>query len=115
MSSVSSGWNGGDEHAPLAREHRMAVVLGEDLDLGARVVDPRRADEHAAQRRVLALDVEVGLEAVHLPPPGVPRDLDVDEPEVVAVEHDHPGARAEDRAARTGAPPRRARRAASGA
>ena len=73
----------------------MAVVLGQDLDVRPRLLDPRRADEDAAQRLRLALDVEVGLEAVHLPAPRVPRDLEVDEPEVVPVEHDHPGARAE--------------------
>ena len=31
---------GGDEDAALPREHRMAVVLGEHLDVGARVLDP---------------------------------------------------------------------------
>ena len=41
--------------------------------------------------------LEVGLERRHLPAEGVPADADVDEPEVVAVEHDHPGAGAEHR------------------
>src|SRR5690242_11916255 len=77
------GMEGGDEDAALLREHRMAVVLGEHLDLGTCVVDPGCADEHAAEGLVLALDVEVGLEAVHLPAPRVPRHLEVDEPEVV--------------------------------
>src|SRR5262249_38776737 len=86
----------GDEHPALPREHRMAVVFGEHLLARPGVLDPRRADEDAAQRRLLAVDVEVGLEAVHLPPPRVSRNLEVDEPEVVAVEHDHPRARAED-------------------
>src|SRR3954469_25322246 len=86
-----------DEHSPLARQHRMTVVLGEDRHVGTGVLDPRRADEDAAQRRVLALDVEVGLEAVNLPPPGVPRHLEVDEAKVVPVEDDHPRAGAENR------------------
>src|SRR5215467_4856319 len=34
------------EEAPLAREHRMAVDLGEHLDPRTYVLDPRRADEH---------------------------------------------------------------------
>src|SRR4249920_3479526 len=38
----------GDQDAALAQEHGLAVVLGEDLDLGACVAHPRRADEHAA-------------------------------------------------------------------
>ena len=42
--------------------------------------------------------VEIRLEAVHLPAPRVALDLEVDEPEVVPVEDDHPGARPEDRA-----------------
>src|SRR5262249_50276851 len=46
----------------------------------------------------MAVDGQVGLEAVHLPAPRVSLDLDVHEPEVVPVEDDHPGARAEDRA-----------------
>src|SRR6185437_14238343 len=38
----------GDEDAALPREHRMAVDLGEHLDVGACVLDPRRADEDGA-------------------------------------------------------------------
>src|SRR4051795_614168 len=34
-----------DEVAPIAREHRPAVDLGEYLHLGPEVLDPRRADE----------------------------------------------------------------------
>src|SRR6201981_65098 len=40
----------GDEHAALPREHGVAVDFGEHLDPGARVLDPRRADEDAAHR-----------------------------------------------------------------
>src|SRR3954447_1375854 len=39
-----------DKHSPVARQHRMTFVLGEDLDIRPRVLDPRRADEDAAQR-----------------------------------------------------------------
>src|SRR5882672_7980689 len=35
----------GDEQPPLPREHRVPVDLGEDLDVGPRVLDPRRPDE----------------------------------------------------------------------
>ena len=41
--------------------------------------------------------LEVGLERRDLPAERVAPHRDVDEAEVVAVEHDHPGARAEDR------------------
>ena len=50
-----------------------------------------------AQRLVVAGELEVGLEARDLPPVGVARDLEVEHAEVVAVEQDHPGARAEHR------------------
>src|SRR4029453_18062715 len=39
-----------DEVAPVAREHRVAVDLGEYLDARPDVLDPRRADENGAPR-----------------------------------------------------------------
>src|SRR5690348_4630747 len=57
----------GDEQAPLPREHRMAVELGEHLDLRAHLLDPRRADEDGAQRLVAPVHGEIGLEARDLP------------------------------------------------
>src|SRR5262249_13288591 len=51
------------EDTTLAREHGMPVDLRQHLDLGACVLDPRRADEDGAHRLGLALDVEVCLEA----------------------------------------------------
>ena len=86
----------GDEEPALAREHRPAVDLGEHLDVRADLLDPRRADEDRPQRLVLAGHLEVGLERRDLASEGVAPHRDVDQPEVVAVEHDHPGARAED-------------------
>src|SRR5215831_15921824 len=91
------GMEGRDEHASLPREHGMALVLRQDLDVRTGLLDPRRADEDPAQRRVVAVDEKVGFEAVHLPPPRIALDLDVDEPEVVPVENDHPRAGAENR------------------
>src|SRR4051812_24226685 len=87
----------GDEEAALAREHGMPVELGQHLDRGPGLVDPRRADEHGPQRLAPARQLEIGLERRDLPAERVPPDAHVDEPEVVAVEHDHPRARAEDR------------------
>src|SRR5919197_876208 len=51
-----------DEEPPLPQQHRLALVLGEHLDLGPGVAHPRRADEDAAQRLSLAGEREVGLE-----------------------------------------------------
>ena len=90
-----------DEDPAVAREHRMPVDLGEDLDVRARVLDPRRADEDRAHRLVAVADVEVGFERVHLAAERVPRGADVGEPEMLAVEHDHSGAGAEDRRRRS--------------
>src|SRR5579859_7270128 len=61
------GMERGDEHTALPREHRMSVHFREHLDVGAGVLDPRRADEDSAHRLAEA-DVEVGLEAAHLAP-----------------------------------------------
>ena len=87
----------GDEQPSLAREHRVAVDLREDLDARTRILDPRRADEDGAHGLLAGDDVEVGLEAAHLAPERVPPHVEVAEREMVAVEHDHPGAGAEDR------------------
>src|SRR5512142_2484240 len=89
---------GGDEEPPLARQHRMTVEDGEHVHVGPRVLEPRRPDEDGAKRLVPVPDVEIGLEAVHLAAERVALRAVVAEREVVAVEHDHARARAEDRA-----------------
>src|SRR5215831_11205302 len=40
---------GRDEEPSLAREHRMAVDLGEHLDVRPSLLEPRRADEYGTQ------------------------------------------------------------------
>src|SRR5436853_4726872 len=50
------------EEPPLARKHGMTVDLGEHLDVGAHVLDPRGADEDRAQRPAVARKRKVGLE-----------------------------------------------------
>src|SRR5579864_2997225 len=50
---------GRDEKPPLPCEHRPAVHLGEHVDTGPDILDPRRADEHRAHRLGLADDIEV--------------------------------------------------------
>ena len=85
-----------DEHAPVAQEHRLAVQLGEHLDAGAHVPHAWRTDEHAAKRPLLAVELQVCLEARDLAAVGVPVDLEIGEAEVGAVDEDHPRARPED-------------------
>ena len=93
---------GGDEEPSLARQHRVAVDLGEHLDVGPRLLEPRRADEDGAQRLVAVPLRSISRSASKLctwRPNALRRVRVVAEAEVVAVEDDHPGARAEDRAA----------------
>src|SRR5258708_10106286 len=73
-----------DEDAAVARQHGMPVHLGEDLDVRPRVLDPRRADEHSAQRLAFA-DVEVRLERMHLPAERIPRGANIGQPDMVAL------------------------------
>src|SRR5690242_618065 len=56
----------GDDEAALPEQHGPAVVLRQHLDVVPVRADARRADEDAAQRLVLAGQLEIGLEARHL-------------------------------------------------
>ena len=97
---------GRSEEASLPDEDRVVIEAGEDLDLGTDLHDPRRADEDAAQRALVACEIEVCLEAAHLAPIAVAAHGDVERTQErlvghavdgVAREQDHPCARAEDR------------------
>ena len=97
---------GGGHDAALADEHGIISCLASTSTAGPTDLDPRRPDEHAVERLVEAVDVEVGLEAVELAAVAVAPDGDVEGAEAAlvgpAVEHlggqqDHPGARAEHR------------------
>src|SRR4051794_11144084 len=94
------GVEGDREQRALAGGDRVAVDGGEHLDRRPVLRDPRRADEHGADGRALDPgELEVGLEGVQLAAERVALGDDVHEPEMLAVEHDQPGARAEDRPA----------------
>src|SRR5438270_8647789 len=56
----------GDQETTLAEQHRLALVLGQHLDLRPDLAHARRADEDAAQRLVLTVQSQVGLEACDL-------------------------------------------------
>src|SRR5919201_1697531 len=57
-----------DDEAPLAKQYRLSVQLGQDLDLRPSVEYARRPDEDAAERLAAVLEGQVGLEAGDLPP-----------------------------------------------
>src|SRR5215211_7768555 len=87
---------GDHQHVLLPRRDDVAVDLGEHLDAVAVLVDPRGADEHRAHRLAVdAGDLEVRLERADLAPERVAPAGVVGEPEVLAVEHDHPRAGAQ--------------------
>src|SRR6478609_5331193 len=91
------GMEGSDQEAALPEKHRLTVELGQNLDVLAGGDQAGRSDEDASKRPALSGQLEIGLEAVHLRAVRVARDLDVDEAEVVTVEHDQARAGAEDR------------------
>src|SRR5438309_1586827 len=91
------GMERGNEQPAVAEQDGNAVVPGQHLDAGTDVGHPRRTDEHAAQGFVLALELQIRLEARDLTPVRVPLHLEVGETEMVAVEDDHPRARSEHR------------------
>jgi hypothetical protein len=93
------GMERGDEKATLAQEDGLAVELCEHLDVRAGCRHARCPDEDASQRLTAVFELEIGLEARHLPSVCISAYREIDEPEVFAVEEDHPGARPEDRGA----------------
>ncbi|MBM2822328.1 MAG: hypothetical protein HW413_1074 [Thermoleophilia bacterium] len=81
----------------VPNEYGLTVELAEHLDLATKLSDPRRTDEHPSQRPIVAGELDVGLEALHLATVGVAIDLEVCDAKMLPVEHDHPGARPENR------------------
>src|SRR6185312_16920223 len=62
-----------NDDSPVTHEHRLALVLGENLYVSGHA-NARRADEDTPQRGAVALEQEIGLEARDLPPVRVPVD-----------------------------------------
>src|SRR5918995_2097310 len=87
---------GGDEVAPVPKEHRLAVELREHVHLRADAGDPGSADEDPPKRRAAVAEFQIGLEARHLAAICVPLDLHVNEPELLPPEQDHARAGSED-------------------
>ena len=95
------GMEGHGEHVALADRHRMSLDLSQHFHVLPVLLYPRSTNEYRTQGSVAqAVHVEVGLEALHLAPERVPARPHVEQPEVVAVEHDQAGAGSEHRGAR---------------
>ena len=95
-SSVSSGMERREQQSPVAHEHGLAVELTEHLDTLAEAANAWRPDEHAVKRDLVSGQVDVRLEASHLPSEGISIDDEIGDIEMLAVEHDHPGTGPED-------------------
>src|SRR3990172_1175688 len=89
--------------APLLQDDRALLERGQNLDAGPDPLDPRRADEHPAHRVLDAAHVDIRFEGVDLATVRVATYGDVHQREQrvatehLGGEHDHAGARAEDR------------------
>jgi len=83
------GMERGEEKPTVAHENRLTVERADDLDLVAETADTRRANENAAQRALVSMELDIRLEAPDLPPERVAVDDEIGETEVLAVEHDH--------------------------
>jgi hypothetical protein len=91
------GMEGSDQEPTLPKQDWLAVELREHVDALASATDAGRADENAPQRHVFSGQVEIRFEARNLPPVGVARDIDIEEAEMLLVEHNQAGAGAENR------------------
>jgi hypothetical protein len=96
------GMEGDGQDIALPNGHRVAINAGQNLDIGAVISHPGGPDEDGVNGPPGdALEVKVGLERTELTAERVALGPYVEHPEVVTVEHDHPGTRSEDRIART--------------
>src|SRR5205823_11548441 len=71
----------GSDQVLLAREDDPVLVPGLRCALAPRSQDRGRSDEDAVERRLEALDLEVGLERLPLAAEGIPIDSHVHQPE----------------------------------
>ncbi len=73
----------------------MSLDLGQHLHPVSPLPYPRSADEHSAHAVGKPSEVQIGFEAPHLPAEGVALGGHIEQAQVIAVEHDESGARAE--------------------
>ncbi len=85
------GMEGRHQHVTLAAQDRLVAHRGEDLDVGAGLVDDRRPDEHRGERLVETGDVEVGFEGVTLATERVASHGQIDRTEAVPDRADRRG------------------------
>ncbi len=90
------GMEGDGEHRALTCRHRATVDLGQDVHRRTVLDDEGSPDEHrphGAARHTP--QIEVGLEAAHLTTERIALAGQIHHPEVMAIEHDKPGAGAQ--------------------
>ena len=95
---VTKLWvEGNDDYGPFARSDTVTFDLSKNFNRWPVLRDPRSTDEDRLDRSAAYADLERRFEAANLTPEGVALGADVDYPEVLAVEHDQPGASTENR------------------
>ena len=75
VSSVSSGWKAAARMTPSRTSTGWSSTVA-STSTSSHGLDPRRPDEHGVERILEPLDLQVGLEGVHLAPEGVAANLD---------------------------------------
>ena len=95
---ITQFWmEGDDEYRPFTRSYAVTFDLSKNFDTWPVLRDPRSADEDSVDGAAVYSDLERRFEAPNLTAEGVPFGADVDDPQVLAVEHYQPGAGPEDR------------------
>jgi hypothetical protein len=95
---ITQFWmEGDDEYRPFTRSYAVTFDLSKNFDTWPVLRDPRSADEDSVDGAAVYSDLERRFEAPNLTAERVPLGADVDDPQVLAVEHYQPGAGPEDR------------------
>ena len=77
-------------HFSLPNGHRVTIDLSQYFDIRASFLYPWRANKDTPQGAAVdPVEVEIGLEAAYLTPERVTPRCQVEDIEVLAVEHDH--------------------------
>jgi len=88
---------GDGENVPLANGNGVAIHLSQYFHVFPNLLHPRSPNEHGVERG--ALEQELSLERRQLPTERIAAHLDVEDTEMVPVQHDHSCTGAEDRLA----------------
>ena len=86
---------GDGENVPLANGNGVPIHLRQHLHVVPNLLHPWSPNEHGIERR--ALEQELSLEGRQLPTERIAAHLDIEDTEMIPVQHDHACAGAQDR------------------